>query len=315
MKEKIKKLLFEYSRNSRITTKELGKRMRTSQQSASYLKNQLISKKIIQPTAIVDGVKLGLISVLVGFNFLKPNYELKRELINELKETESIIQIEEGKEGVDLLVEYSTLNLSAFNKLNIEIVTKYQKKLRSVFVLPIIVNHEYSRKYLSRKNDPTDLVLSGDRVLRKLSENERKVLIQLTNSPSKSLIDIAESLKMPVKSILNLKRSLEQKFIIKGYGSILDYNKLNIQRQIIFLRFTPEAMKDLDNFHLFTQNNKNIIKFAKTIGEYQLIIIAESLKDIEVIKDIRSNFPIEKYFIVKSEKIHKKRYLPKENEK
>jgi DNA-binding Lrp family transcriptional regulator len=310
MKEKIKKLLFEYSKNSRITTKELGKKIRTSQQSASYLKNQLISKKIIQPTAIIDAVKLGLINVLVGFNFLKPNYEIKRELISELKETNSIIQIEEGKEGIDLLVEYSVPNLSAFNKINIEIVTKYEKKLRSVFVLPIIVNHEYARNYLSRKIDSTDLVLSGDRVLRKLSENELKVLIELAKNPSKSLIDISESLKIQVKTIINLKRSLEKKFIIKGYGSILDYNKLKIHRQIIFLRFTPEAMKDIDKFHLFTQNNKNIIKFTKTIGEYQIIVIAESLKSLEVIRDIRANFPIEKYFIIKSEKIHKKRYLP-----
>jgi len=315
MKEKIKKLLFEYSRNSRITTKELGKKIRTSQQSASYLKNQLISKKTIQSTAIIDGVKLGLVNVLVGFNFLKPDYETKRELISELKETESIIKIEEGKEGVDLLVEYSTPNLSAFNKDNIEIVTKYQKKLRSVFVLPIIVKHEYARNYLTRKFDPTDLVLSGDRVLRKLSDNELRVLTELSNHPNKSLIDISESLKMPVKTIINLKKSLEKKFIIKGYGSTLDHNKLNIKRQIILLRFTPEAMKDIDKFHLFTQRNKNIIRFTKTIGEYQIIITAESLKDLGVIKDIRANFPIEKYFIIKSEKIHKKRYLPEGNNK
>jgi len=314
MKEKTKKLLFEYSRNSRITTKELGKKIRTSQQSASYLKNQLISKKIIQSTAIIDAVKLGFINVLVGFNFIKTDYETKRELINELKQKESIIQIEEGKEGIDLLVEYSVHNLSAFNKINIEIVTKYQEKLRSVFVLPIIVNHEYSLNYLSRKFDSNDLVLSGDRVIRKLSDNELKVLTEISNYPSKSLIDISDSIKLPVKTVINLKKSLEKKFIIKGYGSSLDHIKLHINRQIIFLRFTPESMKDIDEFHLFTQNNKNIIKFTKTIGEYQIIIVAESLRDLEVIKDIRANFPIEKYFIVKPEKIHKKRYLPEGND-
>jgi DNA-binding Lrp family transcriptional regulator len=314
MKEKIKKLLFEYSRNSRITTKELGKKIRTSQQSASYLKNQLISKKIIQPTVIIDAVKLGLVNVLVGFNFLKPDYETKRELINELKQTGSIILIEEGKEGVDLLVEYSTPNLSAFNKINIEIVTKYEKKLRSVFVLPIIVSHEYPKNYLTRKLDHTDLVLSGDRVLRKLSKNESKVLMELTNDPRKSLIDLSESLKIHVKSVISLKRSLEKRFIIKGYGAILDNNKLNLNRQLIFLRFTPEAMKEIDKFHKFTQTNKNIIRFTKTIGEYQIMIIAESLKELDVIKDIRANFPIEKYFIVKSDKIHRKRYLPEVEE-
>ncbi|MFH1053223.1 MAG: hypothetical protein V1740_02285 [Candidatus Woesearchaeota archaeon] len=314
MKEKIKKLLFEYSRNSRITTKELGKLIRTSQQSASYLKKQLFSKRIIQPTTVVDAVKLSLINVLVGFNFLKPDYETKRELISELKETDSIIQIEEGKEGMDLLVEYCVPNLSAFNKINIEIVTKFEKRLRSVFVLPIIVNHEYSRNYLVRKVDATDLVLSGDRTLRKLSDNEHRILMELTKYPYKLLIDISESLKIPVKTVISLKKSLEKKFIIKGYSSIIDHQKLGINRQIIFLRFTPEAMKEIENFHVFSNNNKNIIRFAKIIGEYQIMVVVESLKDIETIKDIRSNFPIEKYLIIKSERVHKKKYLPENKE-
>ncbi|MFH1359163.1 MAG: hypothetical protein ABIH37_04700 [archaeon] len=310
MKEKIKKLLFEYSRNSRITTKILGKKIRTSQQSASYLKNQLISKKIIQPTIIIDAVKLGLINVIVGFNFLKPDNETKRDLINELKKTESIIQIEEGKEGIDLLVEYCVPNLSAFNKINTEIVTKYEKKLRSVFVLPVIVTHKYARNYLVKKFDSEDLVISGDRSLRKLSDNEAKVLLELADHPDKPLIDLSESLKIPVKTIIKTKKALEQNLLIKGYGSVLDYSKLEINRQIIFLRFTPETIKEIENFHIFTINNKNIIKFTKIIGEYQVMVVSESLKEQEIIKEIRANFPVEKYFIIKSDKIHKKRYLP-----
>ena len=100
-----------------------------------------------------------------------------------------------------------------------------------------------------------------------------------------------------------------------GLDTSILLRDINIKRQIILLRFTPEAMKDIDKFHLFTQRNKNIIRFTKTIGEYQIIITAESLKDLGVIKDIRANFPIEKYFIIKSEKIHKKRYLPEGNNK
>jgi len=43
-----------------------------------------------------------------------------------------------------------------------------------------------------------------------------------------------------------------------------------------------------------------------------MAIYVESLKEIEIIKDIRSNFQIENYLIVKNEKIHKKTYLPLE---
>ena len=48
----------------------------------------------------------------------------------------------------------------------------------------------------------------------------------------------------------------------------------------------------------------------KLIGSSQVLIVVESLKEIDIIREIRSNFSIENYLILKSEKIHKKTYLP-----
>ena len=147
MKEKTKKLLFEITRDSRISTKELGKKIGSSQQSASYLKNVLKKDCLIgQSNVIVDAVKLGFVNVLVGFNYLKTDAATKREVIKELKENDNIVGIEEGKEGVDILVEYSSKNLSAFNKSYSELVYKFFKRLRNIFVYPIIVNHEYFKR-------------------------------------------------------------------------------------------------------------------------------------------------------------------------
>lgn len=312
MKTKIKKFIFEYSRNSRITTKELGKKIGASQQSASYLKNQLLKKNLIKPVTVIDAVKLGFVNVLVGFNFLNPEYSLKREIINELRENESITSIEEGKEGVDLLVEYSTKNLSAFNKAQSETIYKYFKKLKTTFVYPIIVFHEYQKKYLSRKQDYSDSILFGDRALRELSENERKVLKELVKDPDIKIIDLSELIEIPVKSVINLKKSLEKKFVIKRYSSILDNSRLGISRQVVFLRFSSEGIKQIDKFGDYAKFNKNIIGFMKIIGEYQVAIVVEDIKEIDILKDIRSNFPIESYHVIKSEKIHKKQYLPEE---
>ncbi|MAH06908.1 hypothetical protein CMI38_01500 [Candidatus Pacearchaeota archaeon] len=311
MKAKVKKLLFEYTKNSRITTKELGKKIGTSQQSASYLLSSLKKKKLIEkPATMVDAVKFGYVSVIVGFNLLNTEYSTKKEVIDELKEIGPIISIEECKEGVDLLVEYLAPNLSSFNKSHMEIIYKFYKKLRTIFVFPLIVSHKYNKNYLARKLDNSDKIIFGDRVLREISERESIILKELIKNPDKKLIDISESTKLPTKSIVNIKKSLENRNIIKGYTAILNYQKLNIDRQIIFLSFSSEGVKKLDNFAEYTKYNKNIVEFSKIIGEYSLAIIVESIKDIEIMKDIRANFPIEKYLIIKSEKIHKKTYLP-----
>jgi len=309
MKTKIKKLILEYSRNSRITTKELGRAIGTSQQSASYLLNSLKKKKfIVGSNTIIDAVKLGYMNVLVGFNFLNPGD--KKEILEELLEIPEITTIEEGKEGVDLIVGYTTLNLSAFNKIHTEIIYKFFKKLKTQFTFPIIVSHEYAKNYLSRRFYDTDTILFGDRVVRELSNNERLVLDELIKNPSKKLVDISDSLDISIKSIVSAKRALERKYIIRGYTTILNHSKLEINRQIIFLRFSSEGIREMDRFSEFTKRNKNIIRFMKIIGEYQIAIYVESIKDTEILAEIRSLFRIDNYFVIKSKKIHRANYVP-----
>lgn len=310
MKEKIKKFIFESTKNSRITTKELGKKTGMSQQSASYIKSQMVSKKQLNPTTIIDAIKLGYVNVLVGFNFINPENSLKKKVISGLKENPSIILVEECKEGIDLLVIYSTLNLSAFNKVHTEIIQEYYQKIKTNFVCPVIVTHEYRKNYLIKKLDDKDIILFGDRTLREISKNEEKVLNELIKKPNKKLIDISTSLKIQVKSVIKLKKSLEKKFIIKGYSNILDNTTLEIERQIIFLRFSGEGIKLIDKFLEFSRYNKNIVECTKLIGEYQITIAIENINNIDVLKKIRSEFPIESYQIFKSEKIHKKQYMP-----
>jgi len=311
MNTKTKKLLQEYSINSRITTKELGRKIGSSQQSASYLLKSLKKKKIIMGNvAVVDAVKLGYVNVIVGFNFLNPSD--KKEILDELKDIPEITTVESCKEGVDVVVEYTTLNLSAFNKIHSEIIYRFFKKLRTLFIFPLLVSHEYPRNYLSRKFYDNDVILFGDRVLRDLSEYEILVLEEIVRHPEKKLIDMSESLKIPVKTLVSVKRNLEKKYVIRGYSTILDHNKLEINRNFLFLKFSSEDIRKMDMFSEFVRRNKNVIKFAKIIGDYDIVLYVESLKETTLLQDIRTNFNIDNYRIIKSHKIHKKKYLPLE---
>lgn len=312
MRTKIKKLLYESSKNARITTKELGKKISATQQSASYLLKQFKKRNYIEKSITrVDTAKLGLINIIVGFNFLIIDSSEKKEIIQELKTTNEIISIEENQEGIDLIIEYSTQNLSAFSKIHAEIISKFFKKIKTVFVLPIIVNHEYPRKYLTKKFEDIDIVLCGDRDIQKLSKDEMKVLYELVKHPDEKIINIADLAKVSVKSTIKIKKSLERRFIIKGYEAVLNHSKLGINRELIFLRFSGEGMNEIERFRTYARGHKNIIRFIKLIGEYQVAIIAEDIKEVNITKSIRSKFLIESYIISKSEKIHKKGYIPR----
>ena len=90
----------------------------------------------------------------------------------------------------------------------------------------------------------------------------------------------------------------------------MNNEELDIERKIIFLRFSSYGAKEIADFLLYSANNKNIIEVIKTVGSSQLVIITEGLGGIDIIRKIRSLFSIDDYMIFKSLKIHKKRYLP-----
>lgn len=305
------KLIFEYTKNARITTKELGKKIGTSQQSASYLLMILKKRKIIEKSStIIDAVKFGYINVLVGINLIKTDEASKKEILDVLKSNPAITGIEECKEGVDFLVEHVTPNLSAFNKSNLDLMQNYSKKMKIVFIYPVIVIHEYYKNYLVKTPDTTDKILFGDRTIKELSKEESALLAELIKNPEKKLVDISETLHMPIKTVINIKRELEKTSIIKGYTAILNNERAGIRRQIIFLKFPGEGINEIDKCGDYARNNNAIVRFSKMIGEYQVAIIVESVDEIEIIKEIRENFPIDNYRIMKSDRIHKKVYLP-----
>ena len=58
----------------------------------------------------------------------------------------------------------------------------------------------------------------------------------------------------------------------------------------MFIRFSSEGIKQIEKFYEYTKNNKNIIRFIKLIGDYQMAIYFESLKEEDIIKEIKINF-------------------------
>lgn len=311
MKKKIKKLLLELTKNSRITTKELSRRLRTSQQAASYLVNRLKRKGWIQEcNVVVDSVKLGFTNVLVGFDYTSFDRETIKEILDYFKSDGLVVTVEEASQGVDLFVEYSSSNLSAFNKAYFEAAEKFRKALKTKFVLPVIVKHKLQRNYLGKKRDEKDVILCGDRDIVRLLEKENLVLRELVRHPDARLVQISNAANIPVKSVAAIKKKLENKAIIRGYSCILDSQKFGIRRYHVLLKLNSPSAKDINSILAYARMNKNIIGLTKLIGPYHVLITVEELGKTGIIPAIREQFPIEEYLVVEISATHKKTYLP-----
>lgn len=314
MKLKIRKLLFALSENARRKTKELAKITKSSQQSCSYLVNQYRKKNYIQDfVVVVDPIKLGFINILVGYDFLSMEYSKKREIIKELSSSANVVSIEENQLGVDILAEYSVLNLSAFNKLHSGFIKKFQGEIIAKFIFPIIVKHRFHKNYLVRKGNFADLILCGDREPIDLKENEKGIISGLVERPDINISRLALEKGMSAKTAIKLKQGLEKKGVIRGYSCILNNTKFDINRYHVLLRFSNEGVGFIESFVQYSRLNKNIVSLTKLLGHFQVMITVEEFKNSDIIKQIRSEFPTDDYLVLKSDKIIKEKTLPLED--
>ena len=205
MNNKELKLIYNIDKNSRITTKELGRVLHSSQQSANYLLHNLEDETwILNYRTEIDPAKFGLTTVLVLYNYL--DFSSKKEITEFLKKNEYITNIEEGSQGADIYVEFSTPNLSSINKENQEILHKFKSKIRQSEIYPIIVKHTYNRDYLSRNPSANHIIIAGDRDIEELSDKELAFLKMIQDDARASMISVAKKLKCEPKKILNKKK-------------------------------------------------------------------------------------------------------------
>lgn len=311
MNKKILRMLLELSKNSRITTKALSKILKMSQQSISYHLNRLKRKKIILGhTTIVDPAKLGLIDIMVGFNFSPTKEKTKKEVIDFLYDFEPVTSIYEAEQEVDLLVEFCCPNLSSFNKKYTDLYEKFDDILITKFIYPIIVTHKFPQNYLLNIKEHSSIIISGDRKVQTLDENEKKVLSALIEEPTCPIIEIAKKTDLSAGTVTRIKKKLEKDKIIRGYSCYFDHTKLNIHRYILLLNFMSEGVKEIEKFTEFAKENPNVIWLEKIIGNFQIAITVEELKKMALLKEIRENFIIKDYSIIDIGEIHKFLYVP-----
>lgn len=307
------KLLFELSENSRIKKKDIGKKIKISPQLISYNINKLKKENIIQKfTTVVDPAKFGLINLIEFLAFTTFEKKKREEIISYLKKSKNITKIEEISHGADLIIEYTVQNLSYFNKIHLNFLSKFNEYINVISIYPIIVKHILPKDYLlKKKHTEKSYILSGDRPLAKISSNEKKVLLNLIQRPESTILKISRLTDLNIKTTIKCIKELEKKFIIKNYSIILNYKKLNIKGCYILINFKYFGAKDLDKITSFSKTIPEITQINKLIGHYSFLLKIESLENYNpIIEKLRNQFKFYDYRLYDFTNTIKKSFIP-----
>ena len=312
---KISRLLFELSKNCRITTKEVSKLLSISQQAASYTIHKLTEEKtVLSYQTIVDPAKLGLLNIIVLFQYQNFDQATINAMKRALKQDPTVTRIEEVTQGGDLLVEYSVPNLSYFNKQHKSFLYTYNKDIKVHEINVVIVKHHYTKNYLhKRAPEIKEYIISGDREQLTLSDRAQNTLQHLIANPKIPIATIATKVKTDPKTITKTKKWLERHKIIRGYSAVLNYEQLDITREHLFITLDLTSQQEEKRFLEYCLQHKNITSVTKTIGPYDVMITTERLeKEKSPITDLRKEFTIKTYQIINAETVLKYDFLPQD---
>ncbi len=306
--------VFEISFNSRITTKELGKKLKISQQSASYLLANLKKKKVLlEQTIIIDPARLGFISLVVYYNFADFSPQAMEKLVDYLRMNGHVVGVEQLDHGYDLACVYCVPNLSFFNKLNRDFLQSFRGKVVVADVLPVVVKHLYPKNYLFPQKQFSEYVICGDRDVLELSDKEKAVLKSLYTNPVGRIIDLAVQCSANPKTIIALKQKLEKSKVIRGYSALWDYAQLGISRKQLLLN-AELSLDDDRRFLEFAKTHPLIVGLTRLLGKYQFLVEVEgeNLLHRNVLKELRSEFAVSEYRVLESAHTLKEKYVPEE---
>ena len=324
------KFLIELDKNCRQPISAISKKIRLSQQLASYkLKNYIDDGLILSFTSFIDYVRFGYLNFRVYFKINYLSNERFRSLLKSLYQYATITELIECCGKYDLIAVFAVLNPSEFNKRLKELIAKYPNQLKNYVILTTVVTHYYDRAYFIQtgKNTATlfrdpigsDIVIGGDRSFIRLRKTDLALLELVQSDARLATLLIGKKLKKDPKTIRLRLTLFQEKKIIKTFRPVLNVQVVDFIVNKILLKYHNLSVEKEQELLTFCRFNPNIVELIKVFGEWDLELTVETrtreefrtvyISIREKFEDIISDFESFPVF-----KTHKKEFLPLSSE-
>ena len=310
-----RRILFELDKNARITTTEIGKKIRKSKQFLDYRIKNLEEQKILKGyITVIDYSKLGYSSIRVYFKFHNITPEEQNILENELIKDKDVWWLV-TLEGVwDVGYAIAVKNILDVYEYWDKIMTKYRKFIskRSLVVYTHI--RQYPKSYIINKpNDDSGTIVGESREVELLNTFDISLLKILSNDARITLLNLSLKLKTSPQVVKSHITRLENKHIIQGYRALIDVSFLGYRYYKAYINLLDTT--NMHKIYAYCKQHPNILNVNRTIGgrDFEIELQAKSFDEFDsIMKDMRRIFAgiIDDYEFVIAREEKKMNYFP-----
>ncbi|MGV8162812.1 MAG: AsnC family transcriptional regulator [Candidatus Nanoarchaeia archaeon] len=270
---KDKKILHELDADSRQSCSSIAKKIGLSTEVVNYRIKRLEHEQIItQYQLIVNLSQLNILQFKLCLSLQHIKSDKLLEIINKIKQMPSVKWIVSCKGAWDLLISLETDSIENMDLLNEEILILFEGFINKKSISILVEAQTYDRNYLIENK----AIVNRSRVIMKknklvnLDELDMSILKKLSENARKPLIDIASELNITPRITNYRIKQLRKNNIILGFKLALNYTKLGIQFYKTFIYLDNSKKERLKSLIQYFEYNKNIIHHVKVIGNWDL---------------------------------------------
>jgi Lrp/AsnC family transcriptional regulator, leucine-responsive regulatory protein len=278
-------LIRELDFNARTSISILARKIRVSKEVANYRIKKLVENEVISGfKALIDPFMLGYQLYGLHLKLKAPSDQKKQELCDWAKNSENISEIIWLGGKWDFYMTFWAKNPSEFNKIFENFLLKFGPSiLKKTISISVEIEHQ-PYNFLYDKPLEKNVIL-GEIGNEKIDKTDELILDLVSKDCRLSLMDIAKKTKLTANAVKYRLKNLVKRRIIKGYRTIINYEKFDLQHYRITLYLSDGSKKKEVKAYLDRQ--KDVVKITKMLGrgDMRFDILCESLKRVYVLID------------------------------
>lgn len=309
---KDRKLLYELDKNSRQSNSEIGKKIRLNKNTVNYKIKRLEEEQVISGYyTVIDNSKLGYFSFRVYAKFFNTTTKQEEAIIDWLKKNDKVGVISKIESIYDFGFMTWVKNIYEFDDFWFDFKKRFRKHIWNEKVDVFTTVYHFKRKYLLGENKTENYEFIGENKIVAYDETDLKILRLLAKNARIPLIEIAEKLKTPARTIAFRIKKLEKNKVIQGYRININLEKIGYEYYKI--NMILDNFENYDKLFEFTNNHPNIIYFDKTLNDldFEIDIEVKNKQELsKLLSEIKSKFHIRNTEILSFKEYYKLELLP-----
>lgn len=313
---KDKQLLYWLDQNSRLTNKELGRKIKLSEQGIKYRLNRLEELGIIKKyITFVNTLALGYSQYKVYLRLQNITPQKEEEIIEYLTSQKKIRWVASCSGNWDITFSLMVKSTNEFINHYRTIEEQCGDAISEKSILILVKASGFTKGYFIGSKSMKTLEYEPHNRKHELDEVDKKILGSLSQHARKHVVDIAKEVHTSVDIVRYRMKNMESEHIISGYTTILGLDTLKILRYSVFFSLHKMNSSIENSMTEFARINQHIIFIGIMIGMYDLSLEfeVESHENLEQsIKKFREQFAdhIKDFEIILNTKEYKYDFFP-----